>query len=78
MHPPFGPPGAPSPWDGDQGPNNDFINEDRPGAFYQVRLSNDKSVTFVKLGNIHWYLAEPFARCLLDIADTHRKSGLIN
>lgn len=54
MHPPFGPPGAPPPWDGDQGPNNDFINEGRPGAFYQVRLGNDKSVTFVKLGNIHW------------------------
>ena len=77
MHPPFGPPGAPPPWDGNIGPYNDFINEGRPGAFYQVRQSNDKSVTLVKLGNVHWYLPAPFARCLLDIADTHRKSGLL-
>ena len=77
MHPPFGPPGAPPPWDGNIGPYNDFINEGRPGAFYQVRQSNDKSMTLIKLGNTHLYLAAPFARCLLDIADKHRKSGLI-
>jgi hypothetical protein len=77
MHPPFGPPGALPPWDGNIGPYNDFINEGRPGAFYQVRQSNDKSMTLIKLGNTHLYLAAPFARCLLDIAATHRKSGLL-
>lgn len=77
LHPPFAPFPAPPPKDGNIGPYNDFINEGRPGAFYQVRQTNDKSVTLVKLGNVHWYLPAPLARCLLDIADKHRKSGLI-
>jgi hypothetical protein len=76
LHPPFGP-GAPPPQDGFMGPYQDFINEASGGASYQLRYNNNHSVTLVKLGKVHWYMPAPFARCLLDIADHHRKAGLI-
>jgi hypothetical protein len=78
MHPPFPPPPyAPPPYDGSIGPYNDFFNEGTPGAGYQIRFNNNHSLTLVKLGKTHWYLAAPFARCILDIADFHRKNGLV-
>jgi hypothetical protein len=63
--------------------NGSTIND----VHYQIRDAG-KGVTLIKTAlfdkkrlryreNVHWYLAAPFARTMLDIVEFHRRKGTI-
>jgi hypothetical protein len=76
LHPPFWPDMAP-PNNGHVEVYQDYINETTGGSVFQIRYNADHSLGLIKLEKVHWYLPAPFARCLMDVAEHHRKSGLV-
>jgi hypothetical protein len=78
--------------DGSKEPYYNFVSLSHNGSSqnevqYQVR-SAGRGVTLIKtalydhgkrryLENVHWYLAAPFARSLLDIVEKNRQAGML-
>ena len=76
LHPPFWPDMAP-PNNGNVEVYQDYLNETTGGSVFQARYTRDHSLGLIKLEKVHWYVPAPFARCLLVVAEHHRKSGTI-